>query len=74
LRTSKQKNARKIATRVVSVFCMVVAVAKAIQMFTLGFASGNLFLQFEPVYIWALLGGAFMGLSRIWGELAEKGN
>lgn len=73
MRTPNEKHKRKLFTRVISIFCLVIGVLRSVWLLvhiaTLPESFLGLLGAFEPVYLWFLVGGAFMGLSRIWGEL-----
>lgn len=74
MRTQAQMLNRKRATRVLSVALMVVgavtlvAAARSVE----GLPPSEVLNHFELASLWFVAAGAFVGLSRIWGELAER--
>jgi hypothetical protein len=74
MRTQAEMLARKRATRKLSVALIAVgaltllAPALDARDWSLAF----LFDHFEVAALWFVAAGAFVGLSRIWGELAER--
>ena len=74
MRTQAQMLSRKRATRVVSLALFMVGVMTFLTT-ALGvkdLPSSALVDRFEVTALWFVAGGAFVGLGRIWGELAER--
>jgi len=74
MRTHAQMLSRKRATRVVSLVLIVVGAVTLVTT-TLGandLPRNTLFDHLEVATLWFVAAGAFVGLSRIWGELAER--
>ena len=74
MRTQAQMLSRKRATRVVSLVLIVVG---AVTVVTTALSANDLprsalFDRLEVATLWFVAAGAFVGLSRIWGELAER--
>ncbi|HEY7445953.1 MAG TPA: hypothetical protein VH701_26225 [Vicinamibacterales bacterium] len=74
MRTQEQLLSRKRATRTVSLALMVVG---ALTLLTTALGANDLpdgarLEAFEVAALWFVAAGAFVGLSRIWGELAER--
>ena len=73
MRTQAQMLTRKRATRVVSVALIAMG---AMTLLTTALSAGELartaFLGFGVAALWFVAAGAFVGLSRIWGELADR--
>jgi energy-converting hydrogenase Eha subunit G len=74
MRTQAQMLSRKRATRVVSLVLIVVG---AVTLVTTTLSANDLprstlFDHLEVAALWFVAAGAFVGLSRIWGELAER--
>jgi len=66
---------RKKYTNIVSIACIVIGVIRVatvlVHIRTGDSSPFSLLAQSEPAYLWFIAGGAFRGLSRIWGELAQ---
>ena len=74
MRTQAQMLTRKTATRMVSVALIVVG---AMTVLKTALSANDLpraavLDHFEVATLWFVAAGAFVGLSRIWGELAER--
>ena len=74
MRTQAQILSRKKATRVVSLVLILVG---ALKFLTTALSLKDmprtaLLNQLEVAALWFVTAGAFVGLSRIWGELAER--
>jgi len=74
MRTQTQILSRKKATRVVSLVLILVG---ALKFLTTALSLKDmprtaLLDQLEVTMLWFVTAGAFVGLSRIWGELAER--
>ena len=74
MRTQAQILSRKRATRMVSLALIVVG---AMTFLTTALSVKDLprsalLDHFEVAALWFVAAGAFVGLSRIWGELAER--
>ncbi len=74
MRTQAQMLSRKRATRMVSLALIVVG---AIRFLTTALSVEDLprsalVDHVEVAALWFVAAGAFVGLSRIWGELAER--
>jgi hypothetical protein len=65
---------RKKATRILSLALIVVGAMTLLMPALRGndLPDAALFEHFEVAALWFVAAGAFMGLSRIWGELAER--
>ena len=74
MRTQEQLLRRKRTTRKLSLALIAMG---AVTMLMTALSAKDLspdafFVHFEVVALWFIAGGAFVGLSRIWGELAER--
>jgi hypothetical protein len=74
MRTHAQMLVRKRATRIVSLVLIAVG---AMTLFATALSEEDLppsalIEHFEVAALWFAAAGAFVGLSRIWGELAER--
>ncbi len=74
MRTQAQMLSRKSTTRKVSLALIAMG---AFTMLMTALSANDLsrevfFDHFEVAALWFVAGGAFVGLSRIWGELAER--
>ena len=74
MRTQAQILRRKKATRVVSLVLILVGALKVLTtaLSLKDMPRTALFDQLEVAALWFVTAGAFVGLSRIWGELAER--
>ena len=73
MRTQAQMLSRKRATRVVSLGLIVVGAVTLVKTLSANDLPRNtLFDHLEVASLWFVAAGAFVGLSRIWGELAER--
>jgi hypothetical protein len=74
MRTQAQMLTRKRATRMLSVGLIVVGAITLVKtaMSVEGLPPSAVFDHFELAVLWFVGAGAFVGLSRIWGELAER--
>ena len=73
MRTQAQMLSRKRATRVVSLGLIVVgAVTLVTTLSAHDLPRNTQFDHLEVASLWFVAAGAFVGLSRIWGELAER--
>jgi hypothetical protein len=74
MRTQAQMLSRKRTTRKLSVGLIAIgAVTMLMTMLSATDMSPDAFFdRFELAALWFIAAGAFVGLSRIWGELAER--
>lgn len=74
MRTQAQMLSRKRATRVVSLVLILVGAVTFVTtaLSVKDMPRSALFDQLEVAALWFVAAGAFVGLSRIWGELAER--
>jgi hypothetical protein len=74
MRTQEQLLRRKSTTRKLSL--ALIAMGAVIMLMTVlsakDLSSEAFFDHFEVAALWFVAAGAFVGLSRIWGELAER--
>ena len=74
MRTAAERKRRRIMYRVISVVFILAGVAKAIATM-LDLHSGRLtsrFPQMDEAFIWFVLAGTWVAISRVWGELADE--
>ena len=73
MRNREQMLMRKKATRFLSVALMVVGALMVVTSALSAKDPGPAFsMQLEVAALFFVVAGAFVGLSRIWGELAER--